>query len=155
MEGIGIVKSIHQDKIWVEICDNEQCKECGLCTSSLSDKNTKKILVKRNGFEVQINNRVKIEVSQMKSITGYVLVFLIPILFLITGYFIGDYFFNPAANSYNEINMEPENPIPESWQSFVFAFVFFAVSIFGLYLLDKYTQISFLITPEITDIVEE
>lgn len=82
---IGIVVDIKNSKAIIELPLKSLCSRCGLCQSK-----DKKILIETsNELGLNLGNRVKMELKETSGIKAALIVYLIPILFIFLGYFIG------------------------------------------------------------------
>jgi positive regulator of sigma E activity len=88
MEEIGIVTQVESDKATVKVSKKPECSKCGLCGMK---KNATSIefVAKTNEFEVNLGDSVLINIEKDFKGTGYILAFLVPLILIGVGLFIG------------------------------------------------------------------
>lgn len=82
---IGTVVDIKNSEAIIELPLKSLCSRCGLCQS----KSNKILIEISNELGVNVGDNVKIELEEMSGIKAALIVYLIPILFIFFGYFIG------------------------------------------------------------------
>ena len=82
----GEIVKIVDDIAYVQMVMGDQCKGCNLC-SAFGDNS--KILEVRNELEAKIGDNVTVEISPKRVVGHSLLVFVLPLCFLIAGYFVG------------------------------------------------------------------
>ncbi len=86
---IGKVVTINNDKVVVQMEAGSQCQHCGAkhaCTAMGGVVRQIEIPAKN---DVQVGDHVTISYQSKSRIVSAIIVFILPVLFLITGYFIG------------------------------------------------------------------
>ncbi len=82
----GIIERIENEKAWVMVVRGEHCEGCQAC-QAFGDNNAR-ILVS-NPQAAKPGDRVEIEIDPKQVVKHSAIVFLLPILCLIIGYFLG------------------------------------------------------------------
>ena len=88
MEEIGIVTQVEKDKATVKVTKKPECSKCGLCGMK---KNASSIefVAKTNDLVVNKGDSVLINIEKDFKGTGYILAFLVPLILIGIGLFIG------------------------------------------------------------------
>ncbi|HDL18765.1 MAG TPA: hypothetical protein ENH29_06905 [Bacteroidetes bacterium] len=90
MEDIGKVKKIENNRIEVEIDPNDLCGSCAnKATCRIETENGKRTLLVQSETDVKEGDMVQINVSEGNAIISAFLVFIVPLIFLGIGYFVG------------------------------------------------------------------
>lgn len=82
----GVVSKVERNLAWVEFAPSSECVKCGACHAAASGK---MILEAENPIEAKVGDWVEVEVSSATKVFFPLLVFGIPILFLIIGISLG------------------------------------------------------------------
>lgn len=91
---IGKIVNIIDGKVIVQIESGEQCKLCGSAHACMTlTQTTRQIEIPYNNENVKIGDRVAIGFKPQTRLLSSFLVFLMPIIFLVAGYFVGDRLF--------------------------------------------------------------
>ena len=139
MQELAEVVEARDKKAKVEFKRSAVCKKCGLCCLSESGK---MVLEVNNEAQAKTGDKVLVSLSSSASLKASVIVYIIPVVFLIGGYFVGSWltvFWGGAANQLMGI---------------VFAFVFFGISLWVISLVDKRVQKSREFEPAIVEVIE-
>ena len=87
-EDIAVVKKLRDDKALIEIEPSGGCDKCGI--SGICGAKNKKISYEvENDLDLEIGQKVKIEISSGLRVASSLLLFLAPILMMIAFYFLG------------------------------------------------------------------
>jgi sigma-E factor negative regulatory protein RseC len=87
-DNIGIVRSIDRDVALVEILAGGGCSSCSMNMLCGASKKSIRYQAKAP-FKVAVNDMVQVDIVSGSKILSALIVFLIPVLFLIFGYIIG------------------------------------------------------------------
>ena len=87
MEHYGRVIQVTGQTVQVEIAKSTECAKCKAC--DMFDTRETIILEAQNDINAQQDDMVTIEVAAKQVLASSVLVFLMPVLFLIFGYWLG------------------------------------------------------------------
>ena len=91
---IGKIINIINGKLIVQIESGDQCKLCGSAHACLTlTQTTRQIEIPHKNENVKIGDRVSIGFKPQTRLLSSVLVFLMPVIFLIVGYFVGNQLF--------------------------------------------------------------
>lgn len=82
----GIIRKLEEKNAWVLLQKGEQCHGCTAC--NMFGDGSAEILAK-NDIDAKPGDQVQIEIAPRKVIKNSAIVFLIPVLALIVGYFLG------------------------------------------------------------------
>ena len=82
----GIVRRIENDKAWILLQKGEQCHGCTAC-QAFGDGSAE--ILALNKVSAAPGDKVEIEIAPKEVIKHSAIVFLIPVLALIVGYFLG------------------------------------------------------------------
>lgn len=96
---LGKIVNINNEKIVVQMEAGSQCQHCGgkpACTAMGGVVRQIEIPVENN---LQVGDQVTINYQFQSRIVSAILVFLLPIIFLIAGYCIGFYFFETEGKA--------------------------------------------------------
>lgn len=118
MQEKAIVKKVNKDTIELEIDSHGACKDCGVCIIGEDKKNT--LTIPRPDFEVHQGDKLKLSLSPQKTVLASLILYIVPLLDMIIGYFVGLFIF------------KTEN------MAIITSFVFLAISFIGIRMLDKY-----------------
>jgi len=116
----------------VELKPNDACKKCGACLISGQGN---PMLRAKNKVGAKVGNTVEVEVAPSKVILSSFLLFIMPVISLIFGYFIGNFISSPNLG-------------------IIFAIAFIAIYFLVLGLYDKKLR-KFNFSPKIIDIISE
>ena len=87
---VGTIVKMKQGKMVIEVSSGGQCKLCGAAEACIPINDAgRKITLPYSSTNYKVGDRVKIMFKPKIRILSAVMVFLIPIIFLIFGYFIG------------------------------------------------------------------
>ena len=81
----GIVNEIKNGKAVIKISYNEECSKCGMCLK----KDKFMLLTVDNDFNANVGDKVKVERLKEIKFKAIILTFLIPLVLIILGVFIG------------------------------------------------------------------
>ena len=87
MEHYGRVIQVNGPTVEVEIAKSKECANCKAC--DMFDNREKVILTALNDINAREGDMVNVEVAPRQVLTSAVLVFLMPVIFLILGYWLG------------------------------------------------------------------
>lgn len=87
----GRVVRIEGDTAEIAIPRSERCKSCGICPLSSDDSVLLRVRVDK---EVKVGDKVKIKTKDRYVILSAFIVYIIPVIALIIGYFLGDFLFS-------------------------------------------------------------
>jgi len=90
----GVVISTSDDLAVVELERGEFCKGCNACATFGDGR---MCLEAKNALDAQIGDKVRVEVASKHVLSGAMLIFVLPILAMIAGYFIGQRFSTGAS----------------------------------------------------------
>lgn len=82
-EGI-VVKRIDENKVLVECSSSKACSTCGVCFKS----GDKQFIEAQDTLQTKVGDRVQLEINQSNVLTATFLIFIMPIICLIAGYYI-------------------------------------------------------------------
>jgi len=82
----GIVSKVENDKAWVVVVKGEHCKNCNAC-SAFGDGSAEIEVI--NQKAAKPGDKVDIEIDPKQVIRHSAIVFLLPVLGLVVGYFVG------------------------------------------------------------------
>ncbi len=82
----GIVTSINNNLVTVQMEKGDQCKECNICETIGGGFRCIEAL---NTLNAKAGDRVRVEIEPKTMLTSSFLVFILPLIFLVVGYFIG------------------------------------------------------------------
>ncbi|HEX9970584.1 MAG TPA: SoxR reducing system RseC family protein [bacterium] len=87
---VGTIVKIKQGKMLIELNSGGQCNLCGAAEACVPVNDAgRKITLPYSNTNLKVGNKVRIIIKPKIRIISAVMVFVIPILFLIIGYFIG------------------------------------------------------------------
>ena len=158
MDEIGIVEEISEHKVKIKLGAKEACEKCGLCKSyTPSDKNEKILSLDIEDITPQLHDTVRIEVSQGYTITGYLLLFLFPLIALILGYIIGENIFTLPQEEMitNVVEGTVSQKAPDNMYAIFMGLGFLVLSFVIIYLIEKFTGFTKKLQPKITQIIED
>ncbi len=87
----GTITQIEESRVWVSVKPGKDCEGCNICTVFAS-KNDYKIPA-RGIPGLSVGDKVEIEVRPQKVVSSAFLLFIMPILSMFLGYFLGSEFF--------------------------------------------------------------
>jgi positive regulator of sigma E activity len=90
---IGIVTGINKDKIILQLNGGEHCSHCAAKSVCAVNENTRQLELTYHGT-VNPGEKVEIEYTEKNKIAIAVIIFLLPLLFLISGYVLGNLLFH-------------------------------------------------------------
>ena len=99
-EEVGKITNIVNGRAYVQMESGSQCNRCGAnhsCTPL--NQITRELEIPVSNENIKIGDRVSINFRPQTRILSAVLVFILPVIFLITGYFIGTKFYNSEDKS--------------------------------------------------------
>jgi positive regulator of sigma E activity len=85
---IGTITKILMNSYEISIPKKGSCKKCGMCLISPSDSTNMRVLASSDQ-KANLNDKVRVEISHKNSLLYPFIVYIIPILLLLFGYFIG------------------------------------------------------------------
>lgn len=89
MRETGVIISEKQNQVTVQIIRGDKCKGCNLCDATGPNQMQ---LVANNSFGAKIGDTVEVEVPPGKVLGYSFILFIIPIIMMIAGYFVGTSF---------------------------------------------------------------
>lgn len=100
MEQVGLVKNLVGDKAVLEIQRSGACGSCNACGSAESKAH---IVTLKNTVNAKVGDKVELE-GQSKNLFKYTLiVYLIPLVFLVAGIALGHIYFKSQGNPNYEL----------------------------------------------------
>lgn len=122
MRESGQVISVNNSSVIIKVVKSDHCKGCTAC--NMFDDGHAREIVLHNDFSAKIGDLVEIEISPKKVVGHSFLIFIFPLLFMISGYVVG------AAFSIKlKMDAEPCGIFA--------AIVFLILSFFIIYIYDK------------------
>ncbi len=118
-----VTKIISLHEVEITFPKNSACEKCGACRLAGEGKVS---ITATNKLGAQLGDKVEVEIATKGLVFGSLLVFVLPIVFLIVGYFLGFYLMLVLGNA----------PMAEK-TGILTAFAFFAVSFFVIRLFDE------------------
>lgn len=88
----GRVVRIEGDAVEIAVPRNEKCKSCGICPLT---ENGLVLLKVKADTQVKVGDRVRIKTKDRYVILSAFILYIIPVIALIFGYFLGGIFFSP------------------------------------------------------------
>lgn len=82
-EGV-VVKRIDENKVLVECSSPKACDKCGVCFKS----GDKQFIEAQDTLQTKIGERVQLEINPSNVLTATFLIFIMPIICLIAGYYV-------------------------------------------------------------------
>ena len=82
----GIINKIKENTAWVTVIKGEHCQGCTAC-SAFGEGSAE--IVARNESTAKVGDRVEVEIDPQKVVKHSAIVFLLPVLGLVLGYFFG------------------------------------------------------------------
>ena len=92
----GVVNKIEKDIAWVTMIKGEQCAGCTAC-NAFGEGSFE--LVALNDPGAKVGDKVEVEINPRQVIKHSTIVFLLPVLSLIVGYFLGNSYLTPIGLS--------------------------------------------------------
>jgi len=123
MEEIGEVVALKNDLAIVRFKRSAACEKCGACKLAGADFMEAEV---KNLALAEIGDKVLIELEPKILLTASLIVYIVPVVFLILGYFLGAW----LANVFGQANVA--EPI-----GIVFGFGLFALSYFAIREIDR------------------
>ncbi|MDO8886619.1 SoxR reducing system RseC family protein [Candidatus Oleimmundimicrobium sp.] len=96
-----MVVEIKKDKAIIEIERSAACKSCGMCLGGNNNKMRIEVLNQPNA---EVGDRVSLDIQRRSVLIAYSTVFLLPLFFLVSGFFLGEF----LVNSFS-IGLDPQN----------------------------------------------
>ncbi len=93
MKGTGVVVSLEGDKARVKVTSGDVCQGCAQREHCIGEKPHDSEIIVINDFGARISDYIIFEANTGKVILSAVLVWILPILFMIVGYIISASFF--------------------------------------------------------------
>ncbi len=87
----GKVVKVEGDTVEIAVPRSERCKSCGICPLSADGSVLLKVNVDR---DVKVGDEVKIRTKDKYVILSAFIIYIIPVIALITGYFLGGLLFS-------------------------------------------------------------
>ena len=85
----GKVIAVSSDTVTVQVTRREECSKCGMCGMKKNSSNIDFIAKKEEFNELKNGDIVQIEIEKDFKFTGYILVFLVPLILIGLGLAIG------------------------------------------------------------------
>ncbi len=101
MQERGVVVKIEEDKAIIEIERSAACKSCRACYRGNDNKMHLEV---SNQSGVEVGDEVGLDIQSKSILIAYTTVFLVPLFFLVSGFFLGEFlvnFFGVGLNSQN------------------------------------------------------
>ncbi|MDH4127908.1 MAG: SoxR reducing system RseC family protein [Spirochaetota bacterium] len=124
MKEIGQVVEINGNKLTLLLDPSSNCGSCNSCSSGGNSKN--KSICLDNTINAKLNDLVILSLSPSKGIFISIILYVFPILMLILGYFVGNYF-----------DDESDIHTTESYLAIIFSFIFLLLGLLIIYFFDK------------------
>jgi sigma-E factor negative regulatory protein RseC len=86
MRETGVIVSEEKNQVTVQIVRGDKCKNCNLCDATGPNQMQ---LFAHNSMGAKIGDMVEVEIPPGKVLGYSFIIFIIPIIMMITGYFIG------------------------------------------------------------------
>ncbi len=86
MRETGIIVSEKNNQVTVQMIRGDKCKGCNLCDATGPDQMQ---LVANNSLRANIGDTVEVEIPPGKVLGYSFIIFIIPIIMMIAGYFVG------------------------------------------------------------------
>lgn len=98
MKEIGRVERVDKNYIWVRVIRKSACGEnCASCKGGCVP--TERTVCVKNTMDCQSGDKVILEMSSHKVIGAAFLVYIIPLIALFLGYFLGEYIFKNEGSA--------------------------------------------------------
>ena len=94
MRETGVIISEEKQKVTIQMVKGDKCKDCNLCETTGPNQMQVEAL---NNINAHVGDLVEFEVPPAKVLGSSFLIFIVPVLFMIAGYFIGTSFFGPQS----------------------------------------------------------
>ena len=94
---VGKVIRIKGDKAEVLLHSSAACGTCGARFSCALGTGVDRIMTVTNRFHAKVGDQVEIELTEKTRILSALLVFFMPLVLIVAGYFLGTGFFIPRA----------------------------------------------------------
>ncbi|MGL5088425.1 MAG: SoxR reducing system RseC family protein [Cetobacterium sp.] len=117
MKSSGLVKEKNGNKLTVSIYKESACSHCNNCSDSSKISNTLVFICEDS--DIKVGNIIKFEMEDNKIFKAAFIVYIIPLIFMFLGYFLGD-----------KLNLTEGKRILMSFGSLVLAFL-------GVFIYDK------------------
>ncbi|MDW7681433.1 MAG: SoxR reducing system RseC family protein, partial [bacterium] len=82
----GVVSRVEADKVWVRVVKGEKCEGCKAC-GAFGEGSAEMMVM--DHLSVQKGDRVEVEIDPTQVVRHSSIVFLLPVLGLVLGYFLG------------------------------------------------------------------
>lgn len=137
MQEIGEILEIKENKVVVEIARHSACEKCTQHCALATDKELAKFIVEvDNKLPAKIGQLVKIEMAEKPLIIATIIIYLLPLISLILGYY-----------SFTYIIVETE------LAGIIGSVIFFIISFFLIKFLDKRILAKEKLKPHIKEII--
>jgi len=93
---IGEVIELHGRKARVKILRGDGCESCEMHDSCLLKSRKELTMSVQNSVDADVGDTVEIEIGGMEYLGGVAVVFILPTIFLLLFYFIGNHLFSEA-----------------------------------------------------------
>lgn len=139
MREVGKVLRLESGLAVVEVPRSEACRYCRGCYLGLD--RDKMLAEAKNQLQAKVGDEVALEMEPEKFVTAAFVIYLIPVIFLIVGYFTGDF----VANILN---------IRGASVGIIFSLALFALAYVAIGAIDKRARLSGRFDPRIVEILK-
>lgn len=95
---IGVVTEIKEGKIVLQLDGGDHCTHCAAKSMCAINENIR-VLELPETISVNIGEKVEIEYTEKNRITIAIIIFLLPLLFLVFGYYLANLLFHSTTSS--------------------------------------------------------
>jgi sigma-E factor negative regulatory protein RseC len=96
MRETGVIVSEEQNRATIQLAKGDKCKSCNICTTTEPNRMQLQAI---NKIDAGVGDTVEVEVPPGRVIGSSFLIFIVPIILMIVGYFVGNSFFGPASGN--------------------------------------------------------
>lgn len=96
MRETGVILSIEKNNATILLVKGDKCKDCNLCVTTGPNQMQLEAI---NKINATIGDRVEVEVPPGRVLGSSFLIFILPVILMIIGYFVGNSFFGPSTGA--------------------------------------------------------
>lgn len=141
MQEVGTVVEVRDDLAIVEVERSPACERCGVCHHMLGTN--KMVAEARNDAQAKVGEKVNLEIESKIFLTMAFVLYIVPVVFLIIGYFIG-----------STLVAFLQKPTYSQEVGILSGFIFLGFSYLIIRMIDRRAALSKQLRPVVTEVVK-